>query len=70
MVLTLMIPARKMLGLEKLITIRHLDNMCKIILATGSIVGLAYGTEFFIAGTVMQEEKFAFLNRAGPLGAY
>ena len=68
MVLTLMIPARKMLGLEKLITIRHLDNMCKIILATGSIVGLAYGTEFFIAwyGQV-QEEKFAFLNRAfGP----
>ncbi|MCH1495595.1 MAG: polysulfide reductase NrfD, partial [Rubripirellula sp.] len=68
MVLTLMIPARKMLGLEQLITIRHLDNMCKIILATGSIVGLAYGTEFFIAwyGQV-QEEKFAFLNRAfGP----
>ncbi len=68
MVLTLMIPARTMLGLEKLITIRHLDNMCKIILATGSIVGLAYGTEFFIAwyGQV-PEEKFAFLNRAfGP----
>ena len=68
MVLTLMIPARKMLGLENLITIRHLDNMCKIILATGSIVGLAYGTEFFIAwyGQV-QEEKFAFTNRAfGP----
>ena len=68
MVLTLMIPARTMLGLEKLITIRHLDNMCKIILATGSIVGLAYGTEFFIAwyGQV-QEEKFAFTNRAfGP----
>ena len=68
MVLTLMIPARKMLGLENLITIRHLDNMCKIILATGSIVGLAYGTEFFIAwyGQV-QEEMFAFTNRAfGP----
>jgi Ni/Fe-hydrogenase subunit HybB-like protein len=68
MVLTLMVPARSMLGLEKLITIRHLDNMCKIILATGSIVGLAYGTEFFIAwyGQV-QEEKFAFTNRAfGP----
>jgi molybdopterin-containing oxidoreductase family membrane subunit len=68
MVLTLMVPARTMLNLEKLITIRHLDNMCKIILATGSIVGLAYGTEFFIAwyGQV-QEEKFAFTNRAfGP----
>jgi len=68
MVLTLMVPARSMLNLEKLITIRHLDNMCKIILATGSIVGLAYATEFFIAwyGQV-PEEKFAFLNRAfGP----
>ena len=68
MVLTLMVPARSMLNLEKLITIRHLDNMCKIILATGSIVGLAYANEFFIAwyGQV-QEEKFAFINRAfGP----
>ena len=68
MVLTLMVPARSMLKLEKLITVRHLDNMCKIILATGSIVGLAYGTEFFIAwyGQV-PAEKFAFINRAfGP----
>ncbi|MCO8123173.1 polysulfide reductase NrfD [Stieleria sp. TO1_6] len=68
MVLTLMIPTRTILGLEKLITIRHLENMCKIILATGSIVGLAYGTEFFIAwyGQV-PAEQFAFLNRAfGP----
>jgi molybdopterin-containing oxidoreductase family membrane subunit len=68
MVLTLMIPARSLFGLEKLITLRHLENMCKIILATGSIVGLAYGTEFFIAwyGQV-PEEKFAFTNRAfGP----
>ncbi|QDS92628.1 Polysulfide reductase, NrfD [Roseimaritima multifibrata] len=68
MVLTLMIPARAMLDLRNLITIRHLENMCKIILATGSIVGLAYGTEFFIAwyGQV-GEETFAFVNRAfGP----
>jgi len=68
MVLTLMIPARTIFGLEQLITVRHLENMCKIILATGSIVGLAYGTEFFIAwyGQV-GEEKFAFINRAfGP----
>lgn len=69
MVLTLMIPCRKIFSLEKLITVRHLENMCKVILATGSIVGLAYGTEFFIAwyGQVT-EEKFAFINRA--LGPY
>lgn len=68
MVLTLMIPARALLDLKHLITARHLDNMCKIILATGSMVGLAYGTEFFIAwyGQVT-EESFAFVNRAfGP----
>lgn len=68
MVLTLMIPARTIFSLEKLITIRHLENMCKVILATGSIVGLAYGTEFFIAwyGQV-PAEQFAFINRAfGP----
>jgi Ni/Fe-hydrogenase subunit HybB-like protein len=69
MVLTLMIPARSIFKLEHLITIRHLDNMCKIILATGTIVGLAYGTEFFIAwyGQV-PAEQFAFINRA--LGPY
>ncbi|XZE52479.1 NrfD/PsrC family molybdoenzyme membrane anchor subunit [Planctomycetaceae bacterium SH139] len=68
MVLTLMIPARSIFKLEHLITIRHLENMCKIILATGTIVGLAYGTEFFIAwyGQV-PAEQFAFINRAfGP----
>ncbi|MEL6895365.1 MAG: NrfD/PsrC family molybdoenzyme membrane anchor subunit [Planctomycetota bacterium] len=69
MVLTLMVPARKIFNLEKIVTIRHLENCCKVILATGSIVGLAYGTEFFIAwyGGV-EAEQFAFLNRA--LGPY
>jgi molybdopterin-containing oxidoreductase family membrane subunit len=68
MVLTLLIPVRSIYKLENLITIRHLENMCKIILATGMIVGLAYGTEMFIAfyGQV-PAEKFAFKNRAfGP----
>ncbi len=68
MVLTLLIPCRKIYNLEHLITVRHMENMCKIITATGTIVGLAYGTEFFIAwyGQV-PAEKFAFVNRAfGP----
>jgi Ni/Fe-hydrogenase subunit HybB-like protein len=69
MVLTLMIPARSIFSLQHLITVRHMENMCKIILATGTIVGLAYGTEFFIAwyGQV-PAEQFAFINRA--LGPY
>ena len=68
MVLTLMIIARKVMGLEAYINIRHLDVMSKLIITTGSIVGLAYLTEFFIAqyGT-NQYEQFVFLNRAhGP----
>jgi molybdopterin-containing oxidoreductase family membrane subunit len=68
MVITLMVVARKVLSLEHMITVRHLENMCKIILATGSMVGYAYGIEFFIAwyGGV-EYESFAFKNRAfGP----
>jgi molybdopterin-containing oxidoreductase family membrane subunit len=39
--------------------------MCKIILATGMMVGFAYGTEFFIAWySGVFYEKFAFINRA------
>jgi len=68
MVLTLLIIARSVMGLGHLITIRHLENMAKIIIVTGSIVGLAYGTEFFIAwfsGNAF--ERFTFINRAtGP----
>jgi Ni/Fe-hydrogenase subunit HybB-like protein len=68
MVLTLIIPARQWFGLKEIITFRHLDNMAKIILATGSMVGLAYGTEFFMAWySGNHYEMFTFLNRAfGP----
>ena len=68
MVLTLMIPARKWLKLHDIITLNHLDNIAKILLLTGSIVGYAYSIEFFIAWYSGSEyEKFAFINRAfGP----
>jgi molybdopterin-containing oxidoreductase family membrane subunit len=49
MVLTLLIPFRAIYKLHDVITIRHLDNMCKIILLTGTIVGYAYLMELFIA---------------------
>jgi molybdopterin-containing oxidoreductase family membrane subunit len=69
MVLTLAIPCRKWLGLEDLITMRHIDNMCKIMLATGMIVSYAYAIEFFVAWySGNQWEQFLFLNR--PLGPY
>jgi molybdopterin-containing oxidoreductase family membrane subunit len=68
MVVTLMTLARWIYGLENLITMKHLENMCKVMLATGTIVGFAYGTEFFIAWySANQYERFIFLNRAfGP----
>ncbi len=49
MVLTLMLPLRAIYRLEDLITQYHIDCMTKIILATGTMVGYAYGMEFFIA---------------------
>lgn len=65
MVVTLLVPVRKIYALENLITIRHLENMNKIIMATGMMVGTAYGIEFFIAWySGVQAESFAFLNRA------
>jgi Ni/Fe-hydrogenase subunit HybB-like protein len=68
MVLTLMIPARQWLGLHQLITLNHLDNIAKILLLTGTMVGYAYGMEFFIAWySGVDYEQFAFINRAfGP----
>lgn len=68
MVMTLAIIARKIYNLEDFITIRHLENMNKVMLVTGMMVGYAYSCEFFIAwysGNVY--EKFIFIQRAmGP----
>ncbi len=68
MVVTLMIPARQFFGLKHLVTMKHLEIMCKIILATGMMVGYAYAIEFFIAWYGGNPyERFAFINRAmGP----
>lgn len=70
MVLTLMLIARKVMHLEDYITQRHIDPMCKLTLATGSLVGLAYLTEFFTAMySGNPYEQFVFVNRAwGPWG--
>jgi molybdopterin-containing oxidoreductase family membrane subunit len=73
MVQTLLIIARKALHLEDYITKYHIESMNKIIILTGSIVGVAYLTEFFVAWYSTNDyELFAFVNRAtGPYaGAY
>jgi molybdopterin-containing oxidoreductase family membrane subunit len=68
MVITLMVIARWVFKVEHLVTMTHLENMNKVILATGTIVGYAYATEFFIAWYSGNEyERFTFINRAmGP----
>jgi molybdopterin-containing oxidoreductase family membrane subunit len=68
MVQTLLIIARKAMGLEDFITKSHIENMNKILIATGSIVALAYGTEMFMSWYSGNEyEHYAFMNRAtGP----
>jgi Ni/Fe-hydrogenase subunit HybB-like protein len=68
MVLTLAIPIRAFYGLEDFITMRHLQNMAKVMLVTGLIVAYGYGIEAFIAWySADKYEMFVPVNRAtGP----
>ena len=69
MVLLLLIPARELYpNMKDFITLRHLENMAKIILVTGMMVGFAYAMEFFIAWYgANRYEVECFQNRAfGP----
>ena len=69
MVLLLAIPLRVAFGLEDFITLRHLQNMGKVMLATGLIVFYGYMTEFFFAWYSGNHlEQFTSLNRI--LGPY
>jgi Ni/Fe-hydrogenase subunit HybB-like protein len=68
MVLTIAIPLRAIYKLEDFVTLRHLQNMAKILLATGLIVGYGYMIEIFMAWySGNPYEKFAIWNRmTGP----
>jgi Ni/Fe-hydrogenase subunit HybB-like protein/predicted flap endonuclease-1-like 5' DNA nuclease len=68
MVNTLLIIMRKVSNLEDYITIQHIELMNIVIMITGSIVGVAYITELFVAWySGVEYEQYAFLNRAtGP----
>lgn len=68
MVLTLMLVTRVVFKLEDYITINHIESMNKVITTTGSIVGIAYITEFFMAAySGVEYESYCFINRAtGP----
>ncbi|HTQ80183.1 MAG TPA: NrfD/PsrC family molybdoenzyme membrane anchor subunit, partial [Thermoanaerobaculia bacterium] len=68
MVMTLSILTRRVMRLERYITLHHLEAMAKIMLLTGTMVGFAYLTEFFVAWYSGNPfERFTFVNRAfGP----
>lgn len=69
MVLLLLIPARELYPhMRDFITLRHLENMAKIVLVTGMMVGFAYSMEFFIAWySGNKYEMWVFANnRANP----
>jgi molybdopterin-containing oxidoreductase family membrane subunit len=64
MVLTLAIPIRAYYGLEDFITIRHIQNMAKVMLATGLIVAYGYSVEAFMGWySANQYETFMISNR-------
>lgn len=68
MVMTLAIPLRKAYGLEDFVTMRHLDYMARVMLATGLVVGYGYMMEAFMAWySASPYEAYMILNRlTGP----
>ncbi len=68
MVLTVMIPVRRIFGLEEYITDYHFENMSRFILLTSIIVGYAYLAEYYVAWySGVEAEQSAFWLRAfGP----
>jgi molybdopterin-containing oxidoreductase family membrane subunit len=70
MVLNIIIPVRKIYHLESLVTLRHLNNMANVMLATGLMVAYGYLMEAFMAwysGDIFEQQMMA--NRTfGPYG--
>ena len=72
MVLLLLVPLRVVLpNFKSLLPLRHLENMAKILLVTGMMVGFAYSMEFFIAWYGGNEYEWSVFinNRANPAKA-
>jgi molybdopterin-containing oxidoreductase family membrane subunit len=69
MVLTLVIPARALFGIEHVITNRHLENCAKLVLATGLMVSYGYIIEYFLAwysGSDYERYQFFVARPSGP----
>jgi Ni/Fe-hydrogenase subunit HybB-like protein len=62
MVLTLVIPIRKFYKLEDFVTMRHIENCCKVMLATGMIVFYGYMMELFFGWYSAHDAEFFLIN--------
>jgi molybdopterin-containing oxidoreductase family membrane subunit len=63
MVLTLLIPLRRIFHFEEIILIRHLESVAKTTIFTGLIVGYSYLVEYFMAwysGNIFEKQTFLF----------
>jgi molybdopterin-containing oxidoreductase family membrane subunit len=72
MVLTLMIPARRLYRLQHLITRDHLDKMAKLLLVTGTLVSYAYAVEIYCAwvgGDAFERHMLLEVRPRGPMAA-
>ena len=66
MVVTLAVPLRALYGLEDFVTLRHLENMARVMLATGLVVAYGYMNETFMAWySASPYEQFMIVNRMG-----
>jgi molybdopterin-containing oxidoreductase family membrane subunit len=73
MVLTLVIPIRAIYGLQDFITIRHLSNMAKIMLATGLLVVYGYAMEAFMgwySGNIYEQDMLKNRMFVGPFRSF
>src|SRR4029077_16015999 len=72
MVLMLAIPFRYLYGMQDFITLRHLQNAAKVMLATGMIVAYAYGLEMFLGWYSQDKYELAMVSNRlhGPYSFY
>lgn len=69
MVLILILPLRRALKLEELITARHIDLVCKVALAASWLLAYAYAMEFISAcfcGNALEKQRFLMNRAADP----
>jgi molybdopterin-containing oxidoreductase family membrane subunit len=68
MVLTLVIPVRALFRMESVITLRHIDNCAKLVLATGLMVSYGYLIEYFLAWYSASDYEIEQFFAARPFG--